>query len=107
MQKLIEVYRHAENSRVGLMNALLESYGIQTLLRNWHADGALVGVPAPYLYPNICVQTEEDAERARAIIADYKTAHTGEFPAWTCTRCGEQNEGQFGACWFCQASAPT
>ncbi|GAM61640.1 hypothetical protein JCM19232_5941 [Vibrio ishigakensis] len=44
-------------------------------------------------------------EKAEAIIKAYMEAD--EQADWTCSECGEVNEGQFALCWNCGASSPT
>ena len=39
-------------------------------------------------------------------LADFSEASRDESPQapWRCSGCGEDNEGQFGACWNCGAA---
>ena len=79
---------------------LLESEGIACRIRNEHL-GSIVGeMPFIEVWPELWVINALDYDRARQLIDD---AITGESPgkAWRCAGCGEDNEGQFGACWNC------
>ena len=79
---------------------LLESEGIGCRIRNEHL-GSIVGeVPYVEVWPELWVINHLDYDRARQLI---DAAITAESPgkAWRCAECGEDNEGQFGACWNC------
>lgn len=54
-------------------------------------------------WPQLWIINDLDFDRATELIGSADT----ESPAdpWTCSQCGEQNEGQFAACWSCGASA--
>lgn len=67
---MFEVYRDIDTVKVGLYDSLLQSAGIETMVRNWNAVSMTTEVPIPVMYPNIVVFTEEDAELARQIIAE-------------------------------------
>jgi len=79
---------------------LLESEGIGCRIRNEHL-GSIVGeVPYVEAWPELWVINHLDYDRARQLI---DAAIVAESPgsAWRCAACGEDNEGQFGACWNC------
>jgi DNA-directed RNA polymerase subunit RPC12/RpoP len=46
------------------------------------------------------VDDAADADRARAIIEEFKTTTT-TGPAVKCPECGEENPGTFDLCWKC------
>lgn len=79
---------------------LLECEGIACRIRNEHL-GSIVGeMPFVEVWPELWVINDLDYDRARQLIDD---AITAESPGgqWRCAACGEENEGQFGACWNC------
>ena len=83
---------------------LLESEGIPCRIKNEHL-GSIVGeMPFVEVWPELWVINDLDVDRARQLIDEEITA---ESPGrtWKCKRCGEENEGQFGACWNCGRSA--
>ena len=47
-----------------------------------------------------------DVEEARRIVDKALQPAAAEQTDWTCPRCSEVNEGQFGACWSCGTSIP-
>ncbi len=104
---MIEVYRDLDFTKVGLYQGLLESAGIQTVLRNRNSVSMTTSIPIPTMYPNICVYTEEDAMMAKEIFEAYESGVQGQTTVdWVCQKCGEKNEGNFSECWFCQTRAP-
>jgi len=81
---------------------LLEVEGIRTKIRNEHL-GSIVGeMPFVEVWPELWVVNDLDYDRAAELIRSVEA----ESPAapWTCRHCGEENEGQFAACWNCNAS---
>ena len=82
---------------------LLESEGIPTEVRNQHLGSIMGEVPFFETWPQLWVINDLDYDRALQLIE----AADEESPAdaWRCGKCGETNEGQFGACWKCGASA--
>lgn len=79
---------------------ILESEGIACELRNEHLGSVLGEVPFIEVWPELWIINDLDFDRAKQLISDDAAA---ESPAddWTCRYCGEENEGQFGACWNC------
>jgi len=79
---------------------LLASEGIAAEIRNQHL-GSIVGeMPFVEVWPELWVRNDLDFDRALQLISD---AVRDEAPqaAWRCRNCGEDNEGQFAACWSC------
>jgi hypothetical protein len=85
---------------------LLAAEGIASEIRNEHLGGILGEMPFTDTWPQLWVVNDLDYERAKQLISD---SVLDESPAddWRCGRCGEENEGQFAACWKCGAGVPT
>lgn len=82
---------------------LLAAEGIATRVRNEHL-GSIVGeMPFVETWPQLWVVNDLDFDRAMQLIESVE-AESPTAP-WQCRRCGEENEGQFGACWKCGAAA--
>ena len=81
---------------------VLESEGIPSQIRNEFLGGIAGEMPLQEVWPELWVINEMDYDRARQLIDE---AITDESPAapWRCSKCGEENEGQFAACWNCGA----
>jgi hypothetical protein len=83
---------------------LLESEGIACRIKNEHL-GSIVGeMPFVEVWPELWVINDLDVDRARQLIDEDITAESPGV-TWKCKRCGEENEGQFGACWNCGSPA--
>ena len=83
---------------------ILESEGIACELRNEHLGSIMGEVPFMEVWPQLWIVNDLDFDRAEQLLsADAQAESPTE--AWKCRYCGEQNEGQFAACWNC--SKPT
>ncbi len=82
---------------------ILESEDIICEIRNEHLGGIIGEMPFVEVWPELWVKHDLDADRAKQLLDD---ANSNEYqgPSWQCRRCGEDNEGQFAACWNCGAS---
>jgi len=81
---------------------LLESEGIPCQIRNEHLGSIMGEMPFVETWPELWVVNDLDFDRATQLI----TAVDAESPgkSWRCRKCGEENEGQFAACWNCGTS---
>ena len=84
---------------------LLAAEGIPTEIRNEHLGSIMGEMPFPEVWPQLWVVNDLDYDRAKQLI---EGSLEDETPAasWRCGRCGENNEGQFAACWSCGAAVP-
>ena len=78
---------------------LLASEGIPTEVRNQHLGSIMGEVPFFETWPQLWVINDLDYDRALQLIEAADAESPGE--EWKCQKCGEANEGQFGACWNC------
>lgn len=79
---------------------VLASEGIPSRIKNEHL-GSIVGeMPFVEVWPELWVTNDLDLDRARQLI-DAAIADESPHAAWQCRKCGEENEGQFAACWNC------
>lgn len=99
------VYTAQDLMLVGHLEAVLQSHRIGCMVKNRFLTGGAGELPPTDLWPEIWV-ADEQADRAREIIAGVLAEGEQPSPDWTCPRCGEVVEGQFAECWNCQASAP-
>ena len=81
---------------------LLTVEGIPCEIRNEHLGSIMGEMPFVETWPELWVVNDLDFDRATQLI----TAVDAESPTtpWRCRKCGEENEGQFAACWNCGTS---
>lgn len=82
---------------------LLAAEGIRTEIRNQYLGSILGEMPFGETWPEIWVANDLDFDRATQLITSVESESPSEN--WRCKRCGEENEGQFAACWNCSAAA--
>ena len=80
---------------------LLESEGIPCEIRNEHLGSIMGEMPFPDVWPQIWVINDLDYDRAKQLIDKDIAATESPSEPWKCGKCGEENEGQFAACWNC------
>lgn len=78
---------------------LLEAEGIRTEIRNQHLGSIMGEVPFFETWPQLWVINDLDFDRAQQLLESADAEAPTE--PWVCGNCGEQNEGQFSACWKC------
>jgi Putative prokaryotic signal transducing protein len=80
---------------------LLQSEGIDAFLRNEHL-GSIVGeIPFQEVWPELWISNDLDYDRALQLIDAQNLLDESPAESWRCSNCGEDNEGQFAACWSC------
>lgn len=79
---------------------VLESEGIPCQIRNEYLGGIAGEMPLQEVWPELWIVREMDYDRAKQLI-DEAIVDESPADAWRCSKCGEQNEGQFAACWNC------
>jgi len=99
-----EIFREPDFTRVAFFRTLLEDAGIPAMIRNEHLTTAgFSDIPIPEFYPALCVVHEEDYERAVLLIREHLERNTSQDEDIVCSRCGEENPGNFEVCWSCGA----
>lgn len=98
MKKLV-AFGLTERPQAYLLRELLEGEGIACLIRNEQLYVALGEIPLVECYPELWVVDDEVYPRAQRLLENWLREEAAE--PWTCRRCGETHEGQFGACWRC------
>jgi len=79
---------------------VLQSEGIGSRIKNEHL-GSIVGeMPFIEVWPELWVLNDLDYDRAKQLI-DAAISEESPQTSWKCRKCGEENEGQFAACWSC------
>ena len=85
-----------------IMKDALRRESIPVEIRGEGLSGAMGELPKFSISPTLWVP-EEHYENALRVINEIQSSHQNEnFNVWICAKCGEENEGQFSACWNCQ-----
>ena len=103
--KQIHIARHAPEAH--LVKGFLESNGIAAVIRGEFLTSGWGELPLDVC--SVWVSDDAHYERANALLISFLNGdpareHRGEN--WRCPKCGEQQEGQFTACWKCGALKP-
>ena len=107
---MTQIFAHPDAKVVGLYQSIVDAAGIPCFVRDEESVDPLATLPMPAHVPSLCVNQDEDAERAVDVIREYQRgvaedAGTME-PDWVCTVCGASVPASFGACWKCEAPRP-
>ncbi len=79
---------------------ILMAEGIACEVRNEYFGGILGDMPFTETWPQLWVVNDLDYARAKQLI-DGSAQDESPTDSWRCANCGEENEGQFAACWSC------
>lgn len=79
---------------------VLESEGIPCQIRNEFLGGIAGEMPLQEVWPELWIINDIDYDRAKQLL-DNAIADESPHVNWKCHKCGEENEGQFAACWNC------
>ena len=82
---------------------VLDAEGIACEIRNEHLGSILGEVPFFEVWPQLWIRNDLDYDRATQLISQVAADESPAEP-WKCRKCGEENEGQFSACWNCGTS---
>ncbi len=93
------LYTHPDNVLVAQARAAIERAGIQCVLRNEYASGAMGELAPIDTWPELWVVRDRDLERARLLL-EQSREETPEDD-WPCNRCGSSNPATFEWCWHC------
>ncbi len=81
---------------------ILTSEGIPAFLRNQHLGSIIGEMPFQEVWPELWVENDLDYDRALQLLDAATLISESPSTPWRCSHCGEENEGQFAACWSCE-----
>jgi len=101
---MIELLRYRDITKVTYYRDLLENEGIRTFIRNENLSNTATSIPE--FYPALCILSEDDQEKAMAVINEdiQDEEHVGGEVV--CPACQESSPATFGTCWNCGAVLP-
>lgn len=82
------------------MKSVLETRGIDSLVKNEFLAGGVGELPPTECWPEVWVLDDEFYDKAKAIVDALLVSREAEND-WCCGQCGEQLEAQFSECWNC------
>ncbi len=103
--KKLHTFTLADRAQAGLLKELLQREGVDCIIRNEQLFAALGEIPFLECFPELWVVDDEVWPRGKALL-DGWLKNEEDVEEWICPSCGEQLEGQFGACWKCGHQRP-
>ena len=101
-----KLYTAQDPLMIGHLKNVLESYGIDCVIKNVHLTGAIGELPPIECWPELWVVDEGKYATAQAVLEKTLSQLEAVKEPWQCRKCGEEIEGQFTDCWNCGASQP-
>ncbi len=99
--KKLHTLSHQDWSQAGLLKEILAVEGIACLIRNEQLSAAIGELPFTECFPELWVIDDEVFPRAKLLLAAWLKIPERPLQGWVCPNCGEELEGNFGACWSC------
>jgi hypothetical protein len=99
-----KIYTSPDRIMVFHFKNVLLSYNIDCIVKNEFLAGAAGELPPNECWPELWIQDDKKYDNALEILEKFWLAEPLTLPSWTCSRCGEELEGQFTACWRCGES---
>ena len=94
------VHAAANLPEAHLLVDLLADRGIRARVLNANASSLAGELPIEASLPQVWVESEADAARAREVIGEFMRQPIGAQSV-KCPSCGEENPGTFDLCWNC------
>ncbi len=95
-----KVYTSENSFLVHNMKNLIEAQGVEVIIKNEFAQGAVGEISAFDSWPEVWVVNDGDFECALNVVKSLQDQKGGED--WTCKHCSEENDASFEVCWNCQ-----
>jgi len=101
---MTRLYSSFDSILVNHLKNILTSHQIHCMIKHELLAGAAGELPPTECWPELWVK-ETQLEQAHQIITQALEQQKENLPAWICSRCGEEIEGQFTACWQCEGNS--
>lgn len=95
------VYSDENHLLANNVKNILETRGIEVILINEFAQGAIGEISAFDAWPELWVVDDEDFDKAMEIVLE--STQDTQRADWFCRKCKESNAASFEICWNCQA----
>lgn len=90
-----------ERPQAVLLKEIFTEEGVECLVRNADLSVAVGEIPMTECFPELWVIDDEMFPRARVLMDGWLNNDSAGNGPWTCQKCGEILDGNFGACWSC------
>ncbi|BDS07398.1 hypothetical protein NT6N_24380 [Oceaniferula spumae] len=101
-----KIFESIDFARVGLLQSILESEGIGTLVKNYDLAATAGVIAASDCYPELWIIDEAKFEQAERIIESYNSPAPESGSTWICFTCKNEVDSNFDACWNCSVPRP-
>jgi len=101
---VVKLYSSLNSVEVHNLKNVLETHGIECEVRGEHLRVGLGELPVNECWAELWIVNDSMVDDAKMIIS---RAERPAGKAWTCPKCGELVEAQFGQCWNCQGYRPS
>ena len=98
------VYTHENRLLVGNAKNILEAEGIELVLKNEFASGAMAEISLFDAWLELWVLEDSDYDKAILVIENSLSKENAID--WKCTQCSEKNDVSFALCWHCGTEGP-
>lgn len=98
MRKILE---NVDSVRIGQLQAMLESDGIESFVKNLNQSSLMGEIPFAEVYPELWIMNDGDHEKALRLIDIYKNAAPQQAADWICPSCKSEVPKEIGECWNC------
>jgi hypothetical protein len=96
-----DIFVNQDYTKVGHYKSLLESASIPCFIRNGISHNSVTELPSPLLFPALCVENDDDYDRAMELLKAVHKPAESNAPDWKCPNCNETVPGTFDSCWSC------
>ena len=98
---MIKVFSAQDFIEVAFWKNYLEQQGIACQIKNEFIGGAAGELPPIECWPELWIDDDRDEAIAKKHLLSDPLGEQ-QLATWECAFCGEQSEGQFTHCWFCE-----
>lgn len=95
-----EIFTNQDFTKVGHYKSVLDSEGIPSFIRNGLSNN-ITEMPSPILFPTLCVENDDDYDKAMELLKAIHKPQPNNAPDWICAACKETVPGTFDTCWKC------